>query len=72
MVKMKKINLIDLIIPNMIIKDKRGSPVVEEGLLIGIAIVGILIFIGLIFGLFDWINEALSSLFDGLNLSIFL
>jgi galactitol-specific phosphotransferase system IIC component len=49
-------------------KDKRGSPVVEEGLLIGIAIVGILIFIGLIFGLFDWINEALSSLFDSFNL----
>ncbi|TFF98794.1 MAG: hypothetical protein EU547_00515 [Promethearchaeota archaeon] len=69
---MKKINLIDLIIPNMIVKDKRGSPVVEEGLLIGIAIVGILIFIGLIFGLFDWINEALSSLFDSFNLSTFL
>ncbi|MBD3230830.1 MAG: hypothetical protein GF329_21815 [Candidatus Lokiarchaeota archaeon] len=50
-----------------LIKDKRGSPVVEEGLLIGIAIVGILIFLGLIFGLFDWINEAISSLFDNLN-----
>jgi galactitol-specific phosphotransferase system IIC component len=69
---MKKFNLIDLLIPNKIVKDKRGSPVVEEGLLIGIAIVGILIFIGLIFGLFDWINEALSSLFDSFNLSLFL
>ncbi|MHA1229254.1 MAG: hypothetical protein ACTSRP_06355 [Candidatus Helarchaeota archaeon] len=51
-----------------LLKDKRGSPVVEEGLLIGIAIVGILIFLGLIFGLFDWINEALNSLFENFNM----
>ena len=53
---------------NSLLKDKRGSPVVEEGLLIGIAIIGILIFLGLIFGIFDWINEALSSLFNNFNL----
>jgi hypothetical protein len=36
----------------------------EEGLLIGIAIVAILIVLGLIFGVFDWIASAFSSLFD--------
>ena len=51
-------------------RQDRGSPVVEEGLLIGIAIIGILIFLGLIFGLFDWINEALGSLFNDFNLSL--
>ncbi|NVM54300.1 MAG: hypothetical protein HWN66_11415 [Candidatus Helarchaeota archaeon] len=40
------------------------SPIMEEGLLIGIAIVAILIVIGLIFGVFDWIAESFSSLFD--------
>ena len=63
---MTKINKI--LIKKSIIKDKRGSPVVEEGLLIGIAIIGILIFLGLIFGIFDWINEALSSLFTNIGL----
>ncbi|MHA1268211.1 MAG: hypothetical protein ACTSPY_00370 [Candidatus Helarchaeota archaeon] len=57
---------------NNILKDKRGSPVVEEGLLIGIAIVGILIFLGLIFGIFDWINEAINSLFNNFTTSLFL
>lgn len=40
------------------------SPIMEEGLLIGIAIVAILIVIGIIFGVFDWIAESFSSLFD--------
>jgi hypothetical protein len=40
------------------------SPIMEEGLLIGIAIVAILIVLGLIFGVFDWIASAFSSLFD--------
>jgi len=53
---------------NKIINDNRGSPVVEEGLLIGLAIVGILIFLGLIFGIFDWINESINSLFDSMKL----
>ncbi|MHA1310774.1 MAG: hypothetical protein ACTSWR_03630 [Candidatus Helarchaeota archaeon] len=54
----------------LIIKDRKGSPVVEEALLIGIAIVGILIFLGVIFGLFDWINDALTSLFNNFSLSL--
>lgn len=41
-----------------------ASPIMEEGLLIGIAIVAILIVIGLLFGIFDWIAEAFNSLFN--------
>ncbi|MFX1298463.1 MAG: hypothetical protein ACFFD2_26855 [Promethearchaeota archaeon] len=40
------------------------TPIIEEGLLIGIAIVAILIILGIIFGVFDWISESFSSLFD--------
>ena len=40
------------------------SPIMEEGLLIGIAIVAILIVLGIIFGVFDWIAESFSSLFN--------
>ena len=40
------------------------SPIMEEGLLIGIAIVAILIVLGIIFGVFDWLSESFSSLFD--------
>ena len=40
------------------------SPIMEEGLLIGIAIVAILIILGVIFGIFDWIGESFGSLFD--------
>jgi hypothetical protein len=40
------------------------SPIMEEGLLIGIAIVAILIVLGIVFGVFDWIAESFGSLFD--------
>ncbi|MHA1321873.1 MAG: hypothetical protein ACTSRL_03675 [Candidatus Helarchaeota archaeon] len=40
------------------------SPIMEEGLLIGIAIVAILIILGIIFGVFDWIVDAFNSLFN--------
>ncbi|MFX1295327.1 MAG: hypothetical protein ACFFD2_10800 [Promethearchaeota archaeon] len=40
------------------------GPITEEGLLIGIAIVAILIVIGFIFGIFDWIAESFNSLFS--------
>ena len=39
------------------------SPITEEALLIGLAIVAILIIIGLIFGIFSWIGEKFSELF---------
>jgi len=40
------------------------SPIMEEGLLIGIAIVAILIVVGIIFGVFDWISSSFAGLFD--------
>jgi len=40
-----------------------ASPITEEGLLIGIAVVAILIVLGIIFGVFDWISKSFSSLF---------
>ncbi len=40
------------------------SPIMEEGLLIGIAIVAILIVLGIVFGIFDWIADSFGSLFD--------
>lgn len=43
------------------------SPIMEEGLLIGISIVAILIILGIIFGVFDWIGDSFSSLFDQLG-----
>ena len=40
------------------------SPIMEEGLLIGILIVAILIVVGIIFGVFDWIGSSFAGLFD--------
>lgn len=40
------------------------SPVMEEGLLIGIAIVAILIVVGILFGVFDWIGSTFNGLFN--------
>ena len=40
------------------------SPIMEEGLLIGISIVAILIVVGIIFGVFDWIGSSFAGLFD--------
>lgn len=39
------------------------SPITEEALLIGLAIVAVLIVIGLVFGIFSWIGEKFSELF---------
>ena len=40
-----------------------SSPITEEALLIGLAIVAVLIIIGLVFGIFSWIGEKFSELF---------
>ena len=40
------------------------GPIMEEGLMIGIAIVAILIVIGIIFGVFDWIGASFNELFN--------
>ncbi|MFX1295045.1 MAG: hypothetical protein ACFFD2_09375 [Promethearchaeota archaeon] len=53
-----------LVFPKTFIYLNTISPIMEEGLLIGIAIVAILIILGIIFGVFDWIAESFGSLFD--------
>lgn len=40
------------------------SPITEEGLLIGIAIVAILLVVGIIFGLFEWVGVQFKGLFN--------
>ncbi len=50
--------------PRLILANTIISPIMEEGLLIGIAIVAILIVVGIIFGVFEWIADSFSSLFD--------
>lgn len=45
-----------------------ASPISEEGLLIGVAIVIILILLGVIFGIFQWISGSLLDLFSSLGL----
>jgi len=47
------------------------SPITEEGLLIGIAVVAILIVLGIIFGVFDWISKSFSSLFHQFGIFYF-
>ena len=46
------------------------SPVMEEGLLIGIAIVAILIVLGIVFGVFDWISDAFGSIYEEIGIFI--
>lgn len=48
----------------LILANTTMSPIMEEGLLIGIAIVAILIVVGIIFGVFEWIGKSFGSLFD--------
>ena len=40
-----------------LIRDERGSPMLEEGLLIGLSIVMFLTILALVTGIIDWIND---------------
>jgi hypothetical protein len=48
----------------LIIKKKRGSPILEEILLIGIAILIFAVIFGLIFSLVDWSSTKLGEFFN--------
>ncbi len=37
-----------------LIRDRRGSPLIEEGILIGLALFAFLLVAGVITGIFDW------------------
>ncbi|MFX1511296.1 MAG: TadE/TadG family type IV pilus assembly protein [Promethearchaeota archaeon] len=39
---------------NRFVRDRRGSPLVEEGILIGLALFAFLLVAGVITGIFDW------------------
>ena len=45
-----------------LIHDNRASPLVEEGLLIGLAIVLFLVIVGIVGNIVDWINSLASEL----------
>ncbi|WXG45762.1 MAG: hypothetical protein WED05_03610 [Candidatus Atabeyarchaeum deiterrae] len=50
-----------------LLKDKRGSPLVEEGMLIGLSLVVIGIIIGLVLQVLGWSGDALSSVYQQLD-----
>ena len=45
-----------------LLKGKRASPLVEEGLLIGLAIIIFLVIVTIVSDIVDWINELASEL----------
>ena len=50
---------------NLIPRNKKGGPILEEILLIGIAVIIIVIIMGIIFGLIDWTNKSIFDVFGG-------
>ncbi len=44
------------------IKDRRGSPLVEEGLLIGLAIIIFVVIVSIVGQIIDWINSLAEEL----------
>ena len=59
MSKMLILSFLKRLIP----KSKKGGPILEEILLIGIAVIIILIIMGIIFGLIDWTNKSIFDVF---------
>ncbi len=55
--------LIFSFLKRLIPKNKKGGPILEEILLIGIAVIIILIIMGIIFGLIDWTNKSIFDVF---------
>jgi hypothetical protein len=53
------------LLKSLIPKNKRGGPILEEILLIGIAVLIFVIITGLIFGLIDWANFNIKDIFGG-------
>ncbi len=44
------------------LQDNRGSPLVEEGLLIGLAMILFLVIVGIVGNIIDWINSLASEI----------
>jgi Flp pilus assembly pilin Flp len=54
-------------IVSRLLKDERGSPLVEEGMLIGLSLIVIGIIIGLILQVLGWSGDALNSIYQQLD-----
>jgi Flp pilus assembly pilin Flp len=50
-----------------LLKDDRGSPLVEEGMLIGLSLIVIGIIIGLVLQVLGWSGDALNSIYKQLD-----
>jgi Flp pilus assembly pilin Flp len=50
-----------------LVKDERGSPLVEEGMLIGLSLIVIGIIIGLVLQVLGWSGNALNSIYQQLD-----
>ncbi|WXG40811.1 MAG: hypothetical protein WED07_08535 [Candidatus Freyarchaeum deiterrae] len=48
-------------------KDDKGSPLVEEGILIGLAILSVTILVGIILSILGWTGNSISNIFNYLN-----
>ena len=58
----KKSNLV-----SRMLKDERGSPLVEEGMLIGLSLIIVGILIGLVLQVMGWSGDALGSIYQQLD-----
>jgi Flp pilus assembly pilin Flp len=54
-------------IVSRLLKDDRGSPLVEEGMLIGLSLIVIGIIIGLVLQVLGWSGDALNSIYKQLD-----
>ncbi|MEM2144870.1 MAG: hypothetical protein QW279_05885 [Candidatus Jordarchaeaceae archaeon] len=50
-----------------LLRDDKGSPLVEEGILIGLAILSVTILVGLILNILGWTGNSISRIFNYLN-----
>ncbi len=56
-----------MVIKMKFLKDKRGSPLIEEGMLIGLAVISLSIIISLILQTMGWSTDALNTIFEQLD-----
>ncbi|MGQ9722823.1 MAG: hypothetical protein ACUVXA_16055 [Candidatus Jordarchaeum sp.] len=57
-------------IPEYILKmleDNKGSPLIEEGILIGLAILTVTILVGIILSVLGWTGSSITNIFNYIN-----
>ncbi|MEM4587596.1 MAG: hypothetical protein QW513_03305 [Candidatus Jordarchaeales archaeon] len=50
-----------------LVRDEKGSPMVEEAILIGLSVLGLAIMLNIMFGVFNWSGNLLTNLINYLN-----